>query len=177
MKPKLIIVSDLWGISNASWLNTYKKLLNPHFDIEVYDSNKLAGIKTDGLNKEQIHAEFIEYGIAKAVENLVESEKEPVNILGFSIGGTIAWQAGLKELKIIHLFAVSSTRLRYETKIPTKNINLFFGEKDPFRPTEKWASLLNLKVAIIKEGNHATYKNLATTVKVCEHLRRTIINK
>lgn len=177
MKPKLIILTDLWGLADAPWLDIYKELLNPEFELIIYDSCKLAGIDATGLNEKQRHSRFINSGIDTAVKELIKLEQGPLNILGFSIGGTIAWKAGLNGLKIIHLFAISSTRLRFETEKPDCKINLLFGEKDKYSSDLNWASRLSLKVEIIKDGEHETYKDVKTAQKVCEELKIIISKK
>ena len=53
-------------------------------------------------------------GIEIAVQTLLNKEKGEIKILAFSVGGTIAWKAALKGLKVSDLVAVSSNRLRYE---------------------------------------------------------------
>ncbi|MEL6944601.1 MAG: alpha/beta hydrolase, partial [Bacteroidota bacterium] len=65
-------------------------------------------------------------------------EQVEVSILAFSIGGTIAWKAALKGLKIKSLWAFSATRLRYEVERPNIPIQLFFGQKDEYRPSSNW---------------------------------------
>ncbi|WP_026449949.1 alpha/beta hydrolase [Aequorivita capsosiphonis] len=175
MKSKLIILTDLWGLADSSWLDQYKVLLEPHFELKIYDSCKLAGIESTALNEKQIHAHFINYGIKTAVENLVKLEKAPVHILAFSIGGTIAWKAGLNGLNIINLYALSSTRLRYETEKPDCKIHLLFGEKDTFSPKEEWIASLNLELEIIKDGAHEVYKNEKISIQVSEQIKRSIL--
>lgn len=171
LKPKLIILTDLWGLKNSSWLDQYKELLESDFDLKIYDSCKLAEIENNDFNEKQLHSYFINQGINTAVENLISLEKGNVHILGFSIGGTIAWKAGLNGLNIINLFAISSTRLRYETVKPDCKIILIFGEKDSFIPDNKWSENLNLELEIIKDGKHDSYKNEKIINSVCSLIK------
>jgi len=84
-------------------------------------------------------------------------EKEKVIILAFSIGGTIAWNFGIKSNNISLLFCVSSTRLRKETKKPNGDLALFFGENDEFKPSLKWLDSLKLKYSLLAGKNHLIY--------------------
>ena len=95
---KLLILSDLWGNADAQWLSHYKELLSPFFDIVYYDSAELASIDTDMLTEEYLHQQYINGGIDRAVESLINREKEEVSVLGFSIGGTIVWKAGYERI-------------------------------------------------------------------------------
>lgn len=175
IKPRLIILTDLWGTTNASWIDLYKELLNPQFDVLIYDSCKLAGIDATGLSEKQRHSHFIDFGIETAVKELLRLEQDPLNILGYSIGGTIAWKAGLKGLQIIHLYAISATRLRFEIEKPDCKIVLLFGEHDTYSPHLDWALNLDLTLKIIKDGEHKTYMDPKTIKKVCGHLKSVTV--
>ena len=65
-------------------------------------------------------------------------------ILAFSMGGSIAWEAGLKGMDIGRLYAVSSTRLRLQTEKPACQLQLFYGSDDPFQPDASWFETLKL---------------------------------
>lgn len=144
MKPRLLILSDLFGGKNPKWIKLYSEILKSKFDIQYYDVLELGNINLGNFTKSDIHNQFLNGGIDEAVENLLDYEKGEVAILGFSIGGTIAWKASLKGLNISQLVAVSSTRLRFETKIPECKIKLYFGEKDLNMPNSKWFSDLKI---------------------------------
>lgn len=109
-------------------------LLQSKFEIQYYDVLELANIASDNFVESEIHNQFLNGGIDKAIQNLLQLETGKILVLGFSIGGTIAWKASLQGLKITHLLAVSSTRLRYETEVPNGIVKLYFGEKDPNKP-------------------------------------------
>jgi len=176
MKPKLLILSDLWGFNNTIWVENYVELLKSDFQITVYDSRKLAGISETNLTEKKLHSQFINGGINTAVATLLRLEKKEVTVLAFSIGGTIAWKAALKNLKITQLFAVSSTRLRYETEKPNCSIQLIFAEKDAFTPNNDWFKKLNLESELIKNGAHEIYKNETLTTRFCNRIK-TLNNK
>lgn len=166
-KPKLIILSDLFGFKHSDWIGNYVDLLKSEFILTIYDSLDLAGIDITNLSKKEIHSQFINYGIENAVNKLLQLEKKKVNILAFSIGGTIAWKGALEDLKTDNLYAVSATRLRYELKKPISKIHLLYGLQDPFIPKSSWFHQMDVSTKIIKEGNHEIYKSLEFTKFLC----------
>lgn len=170
-KPRLIILSDIYGNLQPDWMVSYTHFLTPHFDIQYYDSRVLAEINLNEKNVEEIHRQFINGGLEKAVENLLKLENEEGIVLGFSIGGTIAWKAILKGLKTTYLFAVSSTRLRLETKQPKIPISLFYGENDLNQPEMEWYVGKNLQPEIISGKSHDFYREKEWT----EHISKQVI--
>ena len=171
MKPKLLILSDLFGFDNSSWIKIYEELLKSDFQLVFYDSCKLAGINNVDLTEEELHSQFINGGINSAVNELLKLENEELNVLAFSIGGTIGWKAALKGLKINRLYAVSSTRLRYETKRPSCIIQLIFGEKDAFKPENVWFKKLNIEAEIIENGQHEIYTKEDVINDLCKQIK------
>lgn len=174
MKPKLLIISDLFGFENSTWIKRYLVLLESHFQLQLYDSIELAEIDKTNLSPDQLHSVFVNGGIEKAVKKLFSLEKEEVNILAFSIGGTIGWKAGLLGLDIKHFYAVSSTRLRYESMKPNSIINLIFGENDINKPDKAWFLGLNLKGEILKNGNHEIYRTHQVMNDLCERIKLAV---
>lgn len=171
MKPVLIILSDLWGTDHADWLQGYRNQLAAVFDIRVYNSQELGQIDGNGQNQEAIHQQFVEGGIDRAVQQLMESEPNSVHMLGLSIGGAIAWKAGLKGLKIENLIAVSSTRLRYETQKPDCPLTLIYAADDPYHPEFSWFLEMNLKYTLISNAAHDLYKEERIINWVCQLLK------
>jgi len=157
-KPKLLILPDLFGGKNPEWINYYTNALRSKFEIQYYDVLELANIDASNLTETDIHKQFLNGGIDKAVETLLKLETDKVTVLGFSIGGTIAWKASLQGLKTTHLFAVSSTRLRYETEVPNCEIKVYFGENDPNNPIDKWFIDLKISNTILQGQSHDFYK-------------------
>ena len=155
-KPKLLILSDLFGGENPKWINYYTNALESKFKIQYYDVLELANIDASNLAEVDIHKQFINGGIDKAVETLLKLETDKVTVLGF-IGGTIAWKASLQGLKTTHLFAVSSTRLRYETEVPNCESKVYFGENDPNKPLCKWFADLKIANTILQGQSHDFY--------------------
>jgi hypothetical protein len=171
MKPRLIILSDLWGIQKSEWIKHYSESLNPYFEIKYYDCCQLGEVDKTDLSEKNLHSQFIRRGIKIAVEKLLDLETGNINILAFSIGGTIAWKAGLNGLNIKNLYAISSTRLRHETDKPNCYIKLFFGKKDNFKPNADWFEKMELKFEIIKNEGHQIYQNPDNILKVCEEIK------
>jgi pimeloyl-ACP methyl ester carboxylesterase len=159
-KSRLVILSDLNGKNGADWLGKYVETLSPFFDVKWYDCQELGAI--DKTIESQIHTQFIEKGIDIAVDKLGVLESNLTTILAFSIGGTIAWKAILKGLKVERLIAVSATRLRYETQVPACEMKLYFGEEDDFKPNLDWFEQMNLDYNCIKKGKHECYKSEET---------------
>lgn len=158
MKPRLIILSDLWGKHDANWVKNYTNPLSKYYDIHFYDACELGEIDTTDYIELKLHQQFVNGGIEKAVLNLIDIEKNEISILAFSIGGTIAWKAGLSGLKINKLIALSSTRLRYEVNKPKCDIQVIYGELDKNKPTQEWLSEMSVYNEIIPNANHDFYK-------------------
>ncbi len=171
MKRRLVILSDLWGFQKPEWIKYYTELLEPHFNIVLYDSCDLAGIQTN--TKEEIHQQFVKFGIEKAVEKIIALEKNEIDILAFSIGGTIAWKFALNNLSIKNLTVVSATRLRFETKTPDCNITLIYGERDNYKPSKKWLKTHN-NVTIIQNASHELYLNADNAQQICSEVVRNL---
>lgn len=72
----------------------------------------MANIDLNLALEDSLHQAFINGGVERAVASLLEKEKEPVDILGFSIGGFIAWKAAWKGLRVRSLTAVSSNKIK-----------------------------------------------------------------
>lgn len=157
MKERLIIISDLWGREKSEWLINYTRILEVKFDIEFYDSCELGEIDKTAYSRTNLHKQFVEGGIEKAVNKLIAIEKHTVNILAFSIGGTIAWKYGIRSRKINSLICVSSTRLRKETERPSGRLKLYFGENDEFKPEIAWLEKMELDYKILLDKEHQVY--------------------
>ncbi|MBS7252840.1 alpha/beta hydrolase family protein [Flavobacterium branchiicola] len=165
IKPRLLLLSDLFG-GNPEWIKYYSRILDSKFDIHYYDVLKLA--KMDSLKDEaNIHKHFLNGGIDQAIASLLNNEKEEVVVLGFSIGGTIAWKAALKGLKVAQLVAVSSTRLRFETETPDCKVELYFGEKDLNKPNPQWFSDQKISAQIFDNQEHQLYQENQNTLLIC----------
>lgn len=167
-KRKLIVLSDLWGKSKSDWFAEYETLLKGQFDIVFYDCRELAELDLSYFPEEQIHHQFTNGGIEKAVKSLLEKEQERVDVLGFSIGGLIAWKTVFEGLKVENLFALSSTRLRYEKQHPNCKVNLFYAENDTYKPNEEWFTELQIEMNIYEEQDHYFYSDKEIVIEVCK---------
>ncbi len=166
-KQRLILISDIWGKKNSEWINFYIDILGQHFEVVFYDSCDLGNIDKSEHLEEKLHQKFINGGVEKAVERILQLEKEQINILGFSIGGYIAWKACLLGLNAKNLFAISSTRLRYEIYKPETNVQLFYGENDSFKPDQNWFKKIGLGENIVLNESHGLYKEKQFAQKIC----------
>lgn len=169
-KTKLLILSDLFGGQHPEWIHYYTNTLRSKFEIQYYDVLELANIDASNLTEADIHKQFLNGGIDKAVETLLKLETDKVTVLGFSIGGTIAWKASFQGLKMTHLFAVSSTRLRYETKAPGCEIKLYFGDQDSNKPNSKWFLDLNVTNEILQNQGHQLYLEEKNAAVICAEI-------
>lgn len=167
---KLIVLSDLWGKRRSDWINQYVAILENHFEVIFYDCCELAEIDLSDYSEDKIHKEFTNGGIERAVKAILDKEKGNINVLGFSIGGLIAWKAILDGLKAESLTAISSTRLRYEDKRPECKINLFYAENDEYKPIDDWFKKLNLEMNIYKEEEHEFYSNKEIAIEICSKI-------
>lgn len=160
-QEKLIILSDLWGHPNNTWLVKYTSALSSHFHIQNLDSCLLAQCPPKAHSETARHQHFVNGGIDIAVLQLANLISSPTALLAFSIGGTIAWKAGLRGLPITKLFALSATRLRYETQAPSFPIHLTYGSLDPYRPKPGWFQQLALNEHVLEEAKHDFYADPA----------------
>jgi esterase/lipase len=174
MKPRLIILSDLWGKEKSKWVSGYVELLNDKFEIQYYDCCELGEIDKTNYTEENLHRQFVNGGIEKAVEQLSKIEKNQVDILAFSIGGSIAWKAASKGLNVRKLFAVSSTRLRYEDEIPNGAIKLYYGENDSNKPSKDWFEKYSIDFQIIKNKEHDFYTEKDFATLICDEILKKI---
>jgi hypothetical protein len=169
-KPRLLILSDLFGGENPKWIKQYTEIVESKFDIQYYDVLKLGEIDASNSDEKDIHNQFLHTGIDKAVENLLHLEKEKVTVLGFSIGGTIAWKASLKGLNVFQLIAVSSTRLRFETEIPNCRMKLYFGSKDLNLPDLQWFFDMKISNHFFENQDHQLYLEEKNVIVICDDI-------
>src|SRR5699024_8882114 len=166
-KEKLIILSDLWGTKNAEWINFYFSHLENHFDIEFLDSCVLGKIDLPAADEKIRHQQFVSSGIDEAVSEL-KKQKNTSHILGFSVGGTIAWKANRSGLNAEKLFLISATRIRYENEKPAGEIHLVFGGDDSFKPDAAWFQKMDLPVLLFQNEGHDCYRQEEYARRICE---------
>ena len=155
---KIALVTDLYGASESDWWSLYEKHFSNH-DITIFDSRQLAGIATE-FSKETSHDLFVNGGIDRAAQKLGQHIGVDL-LIGLSVGGVICWRALLLGLCCKQFVTVSATRLRYENKKPESKMTLYFGEKDPYRPNQKWADELCVDMKIIPQAEHTIYRQSA----------------
>ncbi len=163
---RLLLLSDLWGKRQSDWLECYQNILKPKFEIQKYDICALGNIDLSVYEEDAIHQQFVNGGIERAVENLLAQEKVRVHVLAFSMGGTIAWKAIQQGLKVDLFYAVSATRLRYESEqigVPTQ---LFYGEMDTFKPDRVWFKQMQIPYVIFANEEHECYRKKYITAQI-----------
>lgn len=174
MKPRLIILSDLWGIEKSEWINYYVKILEIKFEIQFYDCCELGKLNKSVYEESNLHNQFVNGGIEIAVKKLLELETKRIDVLAFSIGGVIAWKAQLNGLKINNFYSISSTRLRYEKEKPNCIINLYFGDKDSYKPTSNWFNKMELKPKIFANKKHELYTEIDYINELCKEIKLNV---
>jgi hypothetical protein len=170
MKKRLLILSDLWGFTDVSWVKHYMRQLQEDFDIVLYDSCELAGITKQGLSQEERHQFFVDGGIETAVTKLLDLEKTTVSVLAFSVGGVIAWKFALRCTTVQNLVCVSSSRLRYEQNKPDSRIFLFYGVLDAYIPKATFFRKLAVPHHIIQNVAHDMYRQKLIAATICVRL-------
>lgn len=170
MAERLVVLSDMYGAKQGLWITSYLGYLQQHYTIVFYDLQDLAHVSVKIETQENIHQEFLNGGIDTAVAHLLQKEKEPSHYLAFSMGGTVAWKAALRGLPVKSLYAISATRLRYETEVPLCAHTLLFGEKDAFKPKSNWAKQVNANTEVLPSYGHEMYTDEKIIKKVCKTL-------
>ena len=165
-KPKLIILSDIFDATEEAWMGMYRKQLSPFFEIVEYDSRQLAGILP--CPQEEVHQRFVNAGIEDATQRLSLLEEKVYAVLGFSVGGTIAWRYALENPHCSSLYLISATGLRNETVRPTSAISLCYGEHESSGPNLAWFDTLGIAPKIFKNEFHECYKNEAVITQLCQ---------
>jgi len=201
MKKEIVILTDLWGLDQADWLSHYREQLSDQFDITIYDSCVLGGVQIDDNmrsgqedemprgretfgsseqldlatfskdRQEKLHRQFVDFGIEQAAQKLCALEQKSKIYIGGSVGGVIAWRAGLLGLPIEKLIAISATRLRKEEQKPNCPTHLLFGRNDQFNPTLSWFESLKISEFEFLDGGHAIYKEKDIVKKISDLLK------
>ena len=170
LKPRLLLLSDIWVATNCEWIQHYIAILDPHFDIQYYDVCKLAEIDDKNSSIENVHNQFTNGGIDRAVNNLLAKETAVFAFMGFSIGGLIAWKAVSSGLKCSTLFAISSTRLRYESLKPDVKLKLLYGSLDAFMPDSVWFEEMELQPILYQNELHEMYRKKEIAVEIAAEI-------
>ncbi|MEL6944602.1 MAG: hypothetical protein AAFO82_18230 [Bacteroidota bacterium] len=59
MKPKLLLLSDLWGREKGDWIKDYLEILQPYFDCQYYDCCELGTVDKHPYEQEHLHHQFV----------------------------------------------------------------------------------------------------------------------
>lgn len=174
MAEKLVILSDMWGAKKGLWITSYLGYLQQYFDITYYDIQQLANVDVTVNTTDNVHRAFVEGGIDTGVAHLLKKETEPAHYLGFSMGGTIAWKAGLMGLPMKSIYTVSSTRIRAEENKPECDVTALFGDTDMYRPKLDWHERLGVNSDIITGFGHTMYADEKIISRVCLDLLNSV---
>ncbi|MFS4493566.1 hypothetical protein [Maribacter sp. 2308TA10-17] len=177
MAEKLVILSDMWGAKKGLWITSYLGYLQQYYDITYYDIQQLSNIDVQIQTTDNVHRAFVEGGIDTAVAHLLKKETESAHYLGFSMGGTIAWKAGLMGLPMKSLYTVSSTRIRAEEEKPACNVVSLFGDQDVYRPKLDWHQKVGVKSDLIEGFGHTMYGDEKIISRVCLDLLNSATKK
>ena len=176
MKPRIAIISDLWGFNNDPYVNIYIEKLYNHFDVDLIDAQLLGDIRPS-LDEPEIHTQFVESGIQLAADRLVKADIHFDLLIGFSVGGTIGWKAIADGAKIDSLITISATRIRKEIIPLTKPVEIYFGELEEHGPSKDWFDSKGLTSKIIKKKGHQIYKDEDFISEICDHLIKSYSDK
>jgi len=158
MKKEIVVISDIWGKSKSDWFEKFDEKLGDDYLVRYYDACQLSKVETEPYEQERLHHQFVQFGINNAVDKLLAAEKSSRIYIGCSVGGVIAWKAGLKGLPIEKLITISSTRLRKESKAPNCQLYNFFGYNDDHKPNSDWLNSSIYGSTFLIEGGHDIYK-------------------
>ncbi len=167
-KPRIILLSDLWGKEKSAWLGVYIDGLAQYFDVMYYDSCELGELADRDNSEQNRHEQFVNGGVDRAVQNILLLEQKPVYVLGFSVGGYIAWKAAVSGLNVVSLYAISSTRLRVESEKPATNIALFYGQDDAYIPNNDWFQQMDVERKIYPNETHDFYQKIEIAAELCK---------
>ena len=177
MAERLIVLSDMWGARKGIWANSYLVYLQQYFDVTYYDCQHLTKIDLNVDSKEQLLEGFLQGGIANAVAQLMQNEKEPCHYVGFGIGGTIAWQANLQGLPMKSLYMAAAPFMGEERDKPVNPITMVYGELDANIPSREWFDELQVDPVIIRGYGHALYTQEPVIKKIAQDLLDLVTNK
>lgn len=125
----------------------------------------MGGVNTKFFNEQNLHKQFIDFGIDEAVQQLIHREKKQKVYIGCSVGGVIIYKAGLIGLPIEKLIAISSTRIRKEIIKPNFPHELYYGISDPYKPDPNWIKTMGISTTLI-DGDHGIYKQKEKVQKI-----------
>ncbi len=160
----------MWGEQDSEWFSMWKAMITDKTRLTFYDSSKLGRVILKQRSPDQIHNQFVTFGIDHAVKALLAAEHNAKICIGCSVGGVIAWRAALQGLRIDKLITISSTRLRYEVETPLCQVENYFGEHDPYKPNTAWLSTIGKVTSTLIPGGHDIYAQQAVISKIFKEL-------
>lgn len=152
------------------WLPLFEERLSDYFTLSALDCQELAQVITSE-QEEIVHSQFVNGGIERAVNKLLEQGKSYDVIMGISVGGIIGWKALLAGLKASRFYGVSATRLRYEQQAPACPIRLIYGEADSYKPTKNWMENYASDTVILPRYGHGLYRDPMAVEMICRMLK------
>ena len=161
MIKNVLILSDMFTLdpSQDGYMTRAVEMFPEQALVASFSSRQLANIRNES-DTEAIHRAFVHSGIDTAAKKLASNKVSYEVAVGFSIGGTILWQAIEKyRLEVKHLICVSATRLRYQQKPLSNETVLIYGEKDKHAPDETQIKKLSTHSYIIPGVGHEFYQN------------------
>ncbi len=167
---RLLIISDLYGYQDCHWIDMYINQLESSFSIKLIDAPEIAEVDSSSKEKSIMHQQFLQYGINHAVTKLKDMIDKEDTILGFSIGGYLAYLALTKGAVAKQLIAISPTRVRQEERSPACATHLIFGQQDPFIPSESWLKKSPCTITIKQDAGHELYKETKHAFTICQAL-------
>jgi len=159
MKQEVIIISDLWGAGRAEWYDLFQSRLEPIYNLTFYDACKLGEIDLTLYDQENLHKQFLDFGIDKAILALLDYHHKSCIYIGCSVGGVIAWKVARRGLPVEKLITISSTRLRKETESPDCVKYNFYGKGDQYKPSSDWLASTEMGHTTLLDGSHYIYKD------------------
>ncbi len=113
--------------------------------------------QTPGRAGEDLHHDLVHRGgFDRAAAELGRQLPAGCVGIGYSAGGTALWRAAAAGLQLVHLFCLSSTRLRELAPISVPN-HVFFGALDPGRPGCAWQAAVPGGCTVFADVDHLFY--------------------
>lgn len=157
MNKQLVILSDLWGASRCDWVDLFAQWVPSDYEVKFLDSCTLGDIDMQDLTESNIHKQFVDFGIDRATQSLIDLKLENATFIGCSVGGTIAWKAAMQGLSMQKLITISATRIRYELTKPQCDTSAYFGSLDRYKPDAEWYDMIGLKPHEFTNRGHDIY--------------------
>ncbi|MBR9853682.1 MAG: hypothetical protein GYB37_03760 [Algicola sp.] len=177
MAEKLVVISDKWGAKKGLWIASYFGYLQQYYDIVFHDCQQLGNVEVSICSEENIDNAFNEYGIDRAVSNLIRKETEKAHYLAFGTGATVAYKAALQGLSAKSITAISAIGVEMENQLAPTDVQLIYGEYDKLKPGLSWASSVGANFKIVPNFGHTLYSDEKIISEVSLTLLENITKK